>query len=143
MKHRIVSILSVLLFCVVASELAKPAFMQQSPVGPSLMENLGRGVVAVRSTTTEVFISWRVLGTDPPDTTFNLYRSTGGGAPALLNATPITGATYFVDGAADLTQANAYFVRPIVFGVEQAPSAAFTLAANAPVRQYLRIPLQV
>ena len=64
------------------------------------MENLGRGVVAVRSTTTEVFVSWRVLGTDPPDTAFNLYRSTGG-APTLLNATPITGATQFVDNTAD------------------------------------------
>jgi rhamnogalacturonan endolyase len=42
------------------------------------MENLGRGVVAVRSTTTEVFVSWRVLGTDPPDTAFNLYRPSSG-----------------------------------------------------------------
>ena len=107
------------------------------------MENLGRGVVAVRSTTAEVFISWRVLGTDPPDTAFNLYRSTGGGAPTLLNATPITGATQFVDNTADPAQANSYFVRAIVFGLEQAPSASFTLPANTPVRQYLRLPLQV
>jgi rhamnogalacturonan endolyase len=107
------------------------------------MENLGRGVVAVRSTTTEVFVSWRVLGTDPPDTAFNLYRSTGGGAPTLLNATPITGATHFVDNTADPAQANSYFVRAIVFGLEQGPSASFTLPASAPVRQYLRLPLQV
>jgi hypothetical protein len=33
---------------------------------PSLMEDLGRGIVAVRSTATEVFVSWRVLGTDRP-----------------------------------------------------------------------------
>src|SRR5262247_4276373 len=144
MKHRkIASILSVLYLCVVASYMARTAHTQQPVTGPSLMENLGRGVVAVRSTTTEVFISWRVLGTDPPDTAYNLYRSTGGGAPALLNATPITGATYFVDSGADLTQTNAYFVRPIVFGLEQSPSASFTLSANALVRQYLRIPLQV
>ena len=38
----------------------------QPSLAPSLMENLGRGVVAVRSTTTEVFVGWRVLGTDPP-----------------------------------------------------------------------------
>ncbi|HEY6403489.1 MAG TPA: Ig-like domain-containing protein, partial [Blastocatellia bacterium] len=107
------------------------------------MENLGRGVVAVRSTTTEVFISWRALGTDPPDTAFNLYRSTGGSAPTLLNAAPITGATNFVDNAADLTQMNSYFVQPIVFGLEQSPSASFTLPANAPVQRYLRLPLQV
>src|SRR5262245_44125294 len=144
MKHRkIASILSILYLCVVASYMARTAHTQQPVTGPSLMENLGRGVVAVRSTTTDVFISWRVLGTDPPDTAYNLYRSTGGGSPALLNATPVTGATYFVDSGADLTQTNAYFVRPIVFGLEQSPSASFTLPANAPVRQYLRIPLQV
>ncbi|HEV2663291.1 MAG TPA: hypothetical protein VG324_00150, partial [Blastocatellia bacterium] len=109
-QRKIASILSILLFYIVASYLTPTAHMQQSPGGPSLMENLGRGVVAVRSTTTDVFISWRVLGTDPPDTAFNLYRSTGGGAPTLLNATPITGATHFVDNTADPAQANSYFV---------------------------------
>ena len=116
----------------------------QSPVlQPSLMENLGRGVVAVRSTTIDVSVGWRILGTDPPDIPFNLYRTTGGSPPLLLNATPVTGSTDFVDSTADLTQANAYFVRPILFGLEQAPSAAFTLPSNSPVQQYLRLPLQV
>src|SRR5262245_14747345 len=142
-QRKIASILSILLFYIAASYLTPTAHMQQSPGGPSLMENLGRGVVAVRSTTAEVFISWRVLGTDPPDTAFNLYRSTGGGAPTLLNAAPITGATQFVDNTADPAQSNSYFVRAIVFGLEQAPSGSFTLSANTPVRQYLRLPLQV
>ena len=97
---------------------------------PSLLENLGRGVVAVRTSATEVFVGWRVLGTDPPDVAFNLYRSTGGGPPVRLNAAPLTGPTHYVDAAADLAQANAYFVRPIVFGLEQAPSASFTLPAG-------------
>lgn len=56
---------------------AVSAMAQPSPLPPSLMENLGRGVIAVRSTSTEVFVGWRLLGTDPPDTSFNLYRSTG------------------------------------------------------------------
>ena len=109
---------------------------------PSLMENLGRGVVAVRSSTTEVFVSWRVLGTDYADTAFNLYRSTDGGAPVLLNAAPIDGATNFVDTTADLTRTNLYTVRPIVFGAEEAAGPGFTVAADAPVQQYLRLPLQ-
>src|SRR5690348_1863599 len=101
MKHRkIASILSILFFFVAASYLAPSARMWQSP-GPSQMENLGRGVVAVRSATSEVFVSWRVLGTDSPNIGFNLYRSTGGGTATLLNASPITGATSFVDGGAD------------------------------------------
>ena len=40
------------------------------------MENLGRGVVAVRTNTTTVYVGWRMLGTDPDDIGFNLYRST-------------------------------------------------------------------
>ena len=110
---------------------------------PSLMENLGRGVVAVRSTATEVVVSWRVLGTDPPDVAFNLYRSTAGADPIRLNASPIDGPTHYVDGTADLTQPNTYHVRPILFGLEQTPSAGFTVPAAAPVQTYLRVPLQV
>lgn len=116
---------------------AQPSLM------PSLMEDLGRGVVAVRSTATDVFVGWRVLGTDPPDIAFNLYRSTAGADPVRLNAAPMTGPTHYVDGTADLTQPNAYFVRPILFGLEQPPSAGFTVPAGAPVQPYLRVPLQV
>ncbi|HYP15726.1 MAG TPA: rhamnogalacturonan lyase, partial [Opitutus sp.] len=123
----------VLIFCTVLSALA----------APHLMENLGRGVVAVRTSETETFVSWRMLGTDPSAIAFNLYRSTAGGAPLLLNATPITGATHFTDVDADRSRTNAYFVRPLIDGAEQASSAAFTLPANAPLQPYLRIPLQV
>jgi len=41
------------------------------------MEFLGRGVVALRVGEEEVFVSWRVLATDPDDIAFNLYRKTG------------------------------------------------------------------
>jgi len=109
----------------------------------SLMENLGRGVVAVRTSPTDVFVGWRVLGTDDADVAFHLYRSAGGGPPVRLNAAPLSGPSHFLDTTADLAQPNAYFVRPIVFGVEQPPGAAFTLPAGAPVQQYLRVPLQV
>jgi autotransporter-associated beta strand protein len=108
----------------------------------SLMENLGRGVVAVRASNTEMFVSWRLLGTDPTDIAFNLYRSADSGPATLLNATPITGATHFTDTTANFAQTNAYHVRPLLFGTEQAASASFTVAASAPVQQYLRVALQ-
>lgn len=108
-----------------------------------LMENLGRGVVAVRASETENFVSWRFLGTDPDGVAFNLYRAADGGAAVLLNAAPLTGATEFSDTTANAAQANAYFVRPIIGGVEGAPSASFAIAAAAPVQPYLRLPLQV
>ena len=37
------------------------------------MEYLGRGVIAVRDGK-HIFVSWRLLATDPPDQAFDLYR---------------------------------------------------------------------
>lgn len=108
-----------------------------------LMENLGRGVVAIRQNATDVYVGWRLSGTDPSSVAFNLYRSTGGGPALQLNAAPIGDSTNYVDTNADLTQSNSYYVRPVVNGVERAPSAAFTLPANAAVQQYLNVPLQI
>jgi autotransporter-associated beta strand protein len=144
--RRVLVLLSTLLFCAAAIKLAQPSIgsmIQQPSAPPSLMENLGRGIIAVRSTATGVFVGWRVLGTDPPDITFNIYRSAGGGDPVLLNPSPIADVAYFVDDTADLSQVNVYSVRAVVFGVEQPPGGSFTLTANAPVQQYLRVPLQV
>nr|WP_129648965.1 carbohydrate-binding protein [Peristeroidobacter agariperforans] len=107
------------------------------------MERLSRGVVAVRSSSSSVYVGWRSFGNDPSGIAFNLYRSTAGGAATLLNGTPITASTNFVDNSAPTTQANAYFVRPVLNGVEQANSASFTLPANAATQQYLQIPLQI
>ena len=108
-----------------------------------LMENLGRGLVAVRQNSTDVYVGWRLLGTDPSDVSFNLYRSTGGGTAVQLNPSPITDSTNFVDTTADLTLPNEYFVRPVAGGAEGAQSASFTLPAGAPAQQYLNIPLQI
>src|SRR6516162_6694630 len=94
------------------------------------MEHLGRGLVAIRSGAGTVFIGWRLLGTDPEKTAFNLYRSTGLGDPLRLNDEPLTGPTNFIDDGADLSRANSWFVRPIVEGREQEACAACTLAAN-------------
>ncbi|ATC63455.1 hypothetical protein CMV30_05525 [Nibricoccus aquaticus] len=110
---------------------------------PSLMENLGRGTVALRTSSTDVFVSWRMLGTDAADVSFNVYRSTGGGAAVLVNSSPLTAPTHLVDSTADLTQTNAYSIAPIVGGVEQAAGSVFMLAANAVVKPYLSLPLQI
>src|SRR5215207_11265088 len=71
---------------------------------PALMENLGRALVAMRrpQNNAEVYVGWRLLGTDPSGVAFNLYRSTGGGEAVKLNSDPITATTDFVDTGADL-----------------------------------------
>jgi rhamnogalacturonan endolyase len=107
------------------------------------MERLSRGVIAVRTSGSQVYVGWRLFGTDASGTAFNLYRSTNGGVAMLLNGTPLTATTNFVDTSAPAAQSNAYHVRAVVGGVEQAASASFVLPANAPTQQYLSIPLQV
>lgn len=114
--------------------------LRTAPAQP-LLEKLGRGVVAVRTGETQVYIGWRLLATDAATLAFNLYRSTNGGAPVKLNPAPLARTTDFVDTTADLTQTNAYFVRPIQNGSELEASKPFLLPADAPARQYLEIPL--
>jgi rhamnogalacturonan endolyase len=106
------------------------------------MERLGRGLIAINQGEGRVYVGWRMLGTDPDNIAFNLYRSANGAAPVKLNKTPITDSTNFVDDKPDLEKANAYFVRPVLRGKEQMASAAFILPANAPAQSYLSIPLQ-
>ncbi|HEX2861390.1 MAG TPA: hypothetical protein VHN79_07105, partial [Lacunisphaera sp.] len=59
------------------------------PAATHLMENLGRGVVALRTADTESFVSWRMLGTDPDEVAFNVYRQAGAATPVLVNAAPL------------------------------------------------------
>jgi hypothetical protein len=113
-----------------------------APQGDRKMESLGRGVVAVRSGSASVLVSWRLLGLDPDGIGFNVYRSAAGGPEVKLNSSVLTGGTNYVDSTANLTQANTYRVRPVVDGAEQPPSGAFTLTANHATEPVVRVPLR-
>ncbi len=104
---------------------------------PRQMENLTRGIVAVRQPT-GVYVGWRLFATDPETIAFNLYRVTGGGAPERVNDAPITAATNFVDSQADPNQALRYFVRPVLHGEEPAPSKPVEVWT----REYIEIPIR-
>jgi hypothetical protein len=127
-------------------------FITFSAMAQRHMERLGRGVVALRSSSTQVYVGWRLLGNDPDDIAFNLYRSANGGAAVKLNASPLTTTTDYTDTPPNLaTTAYAYSVRPVLDDVEvpdvnaNLASGQFTLPANSPVRTdapYLSIPLQ-
>ncbi|MGQ9463519.1 MAG: rhamnogalacturonan lyase [Candidatus Fervidibacter sp.] len=106
------------------------------------MEKLGRGLIAIPIGDNRVYVSWRMLGTDPPNIAFNLYRAVGNCSPVKVNKEPITSTTDFIDPAVDLSKPVTYFVRPIVKGREGQMSKGFTLPANPPVRQYTSIPLK-
>ena len=95
------------------------------------MEKLDRGVVAVRTSPTTVYIGWRLLGNDTEGVAFNVYRGS-----TKLNATPILATTNLVD---TVSTNNTYTVRAVVNGVEQTASKPTTVWAN----QYIDIPLQI
>jgi rhamnogalacturonan endolyase len=106
------------------------------------MEDIGRGVVASRTATNTAYVSWRLLGHEPADTGFNLYRSQDGAAAVKLNATPILQTTDYVDASANFAQSVSYHVRHVSDGIEGSPSASFTLPAGAPTRQFISISMQ-
>jgi rhamnogalacturonan endolyase len=80
------------------------------------IEKLDKGIVAVRTNPEEVFISWRLLGTDPEKVAFNLYRGN-----QKLNKKPITQTTSFIDRN---TGDAFYTVKTVLKGKEQKGSAS-------------------
>jgi len=94
------------------------------------MENLDRGVVAVK-VTNGVFVSWRVLGTEWSGVGYNVYRGT-----TKLNSSPITGATNYSDASG--TTSSTYSVSAVVNGTEQARSPAVSVWGT----NYLTVSLQ-
>ena len=106
------------------------------------MENLGRGMVAIHQGGGTVYVGWRMLGTDPDDIAFNLYRTAGKGEAVKLNDRPLTPSTNHVETGVDLSRPHSYFVKPVLEGKERAASAAFTLPADAPAQPYISIPLR-
>jgi rhamnogalacturonan endolyase len=101
------------------------------------MENLTRGMIAVRLSDGAVFTGWRWFGTDPDGLAFNLYRVSRGGMPVRVNAEPIAGPTQYIDREAGPGEALEYFVRPLLRGVELDACRS----AGVWQREYLEIPI--
>ncbi|WP_437514818.1 rhamnogalacturonan lyase [Sorangium sp. So ce1099] len=87
-----------------------------APTGFAQMEDLDRGVVAV-PTDGGIYVGFRLLGYDPDDIAFNVYRD-----GTKVNEAPITDSTNFVDRGG--SPSSVYTVRPVVGGVEQGESEA-------------------
>lgn len=104
------------------------------------MENLNRGVVAINQGGGKAFVSWRLLGTEPTDLGFYVYRVSGTEKAVLLNSSPITGATNLIDEAVDFTKDNTWFVTTKKKSMEAKDS--YTLKANSPIQNYISIPVR-
>jgi rhamnogalacturonan endolyase len=111
------------------------------------VENLDRGMIALRTSDTAVYLGWRLQGADPAGRVFNIYRSTNGGTAEKLNEVPMITGTNFVDSTAKLDQANAWWITSVALprgapAVEGEIMARVELPANSPVRPYLSIKLK-
>ncbi|WP_051815839.1 RICIN domain-containing protein [Glycomyces tenuis] len=94
-------------------------------------EALTRGVTVVPSGEGNL-VSWRLLGTDDPDTAFNVYKD-----GALLNGSPITGATNYLDTGG--SAGSQYTVRAVTDGNEGAEAGT---EARFNSSGYFDVPIQ-
>ena len=85
-------------------------------------EYLDRGVVALPSGN-GVLISWRMLGNDPANVSFNVYRN-----GSKITPSPITNSTNYLDTSG--TTSAAYTLRAIINGTELAANPANATWAN-------------
>lgn len=65
------------------------------------MEYLNQALVAMPDGRGAIFVSWRMLATDPADVAFNLYRSVNNGKESKVGA-PITATTSWLNQGTDL-----------------------------------------
>ncbi|MFI1745018.1 T9SS type A sorting domain-containing protein [Thalassobellus sediminis] len=79
------------------------------------MEDLDRGVLPIRISSNTVLVSWRILGTEFTNASYNVYRGS-----TKLNSTPITGASNFADNTAFFP--GSYSVAAVIDGEEQSLS---------------------
>ena len=105
-------------------------------------EKLNRGLVVVPMEAGSVYLGWRLLKEDPENIAFNIYRATAGGQAVRLNEAPLYETTDFVDTGAPLDRENAWWVRPVVNGREEAASGRAVLPANPLVRPYRTVKLR-
>ncbi|MCC8246032.1 rhamnogalacturonan lyase [Saccharothrix sp. NEAU-S10] len=91
---------------------------------------MDRGVISVRSGSGNL-VSWRLLGGDPQNVAFNVYRGT-----TKVNASPITGSTNHLDNGAAADAS--YTVRAVVDGAEQPASPASVAFGSG----YRDVPIQ-
>jgi rhamnogalacturonan endolyase len=106
-------------------------FIVNAVFGQYQIEALKRGVVAVRKSDTSVFVSWRLLATDPDTVSFNVYRGS-----VKVNDSLISNSTNFIDYGGSVS--DLYHVKPVLGGIEQEASDT----ASAWSTRYITVPLQ-
>jgi rhamnogalacturonan endolyase len=97
-------------------------------------------LIAVKTSSHSVFLSWRLLGSEAYDTAFLLYRQYEGEEKQSLIDKPILDGTNFTDEEVDLNRDVTYSVVKIDEGKEE--ETRYTLHKTQPIQQYIEIPLR-
>ncbi|WP_342646191.1 rhamnogalacturonan lyase [Mucilaginibacter sp. CSA2-8R] len=106
------------------------------------MEYLDRGLVAVNQGAGKVFLSWRMLGTEPDNIAYNLYHKAGNKPAVKVNAAPLAEATSYTEERVDSTVTNTWFVKAVINTKEGDASKSYALQAHSPAQQYWQLPLK-
>lgn len=109
----------------------KPNHVQKSKVEgwaqQRISEKLNRGLVAVEKQDS-VFISWRLLESDPEGLAFHVYQIAGNELPQRLNSAPITAVSCFVAPKPASRKQVSYLVRPVIGQTEGEASEKVSLS---------------
>ncbi|MDR0337887.1 MAG: carbohydrate binding domain-containing protein [Planctomycetaceae bacterium] len=97
-------------------------------------EKLDRGLVALK-TADGVYLSWRLLNNDKPDTEFHVYRINPDGKEIKLTDKPVTKTTDFIDKTVPNNGSCQWFVRV-------GENSTKTIAVTSTDKPYLSIPLK-
>lgn len=98
-----------------------------------IMDKLDRGLIAVRTSENETFISWRILAGDDNNTTFNIYRD-----GIKINTNPISGISNYTDTL--VGNAQTYKVTVLKKGKETFESDESQILASAWFDISLKVP---
>jgi len=101
------------------------------------MEFLDRGLVAVPAGS-DIFLSWRLFGTDPEGVSFDVFKIENETDPVKLNESPLEGGTNFLDKDIKNATTPQYFIRAYL-GDELQDESSPVAAWDKP---YLSIPLR-
>jgi rhamnogalacturonan endolyase len=105
-------------------------------------EKLDRGLLVLPAGVTKVYLSWRLLKSDPKDIAFNIYRMTDGGKSIKLNIKPQKKTTDFLDSNAPLKKHNSWWINPVLNGLELQATEKRSLEPNSPILQYKTLRLK-
>jgi autotransporter-associated beta strand protein len=88
---------------------------------------------------TQIYVSWRHLATDPDDIAYNVYYKTSEtGTLTKLNSAPIANSTNYTATLSTASSAYTFVVKSVWNGVEKDEQGSFTVPRNTAISRIVR-----